>query len=246
MPAANPAGRRVASRRPTPLVRRLPAASMPGVTRTRELLLRWHEGDAGAMAELVEQELPFVRREVHKRLGPRLRRHHDTDDIVQATLLQALRSAPRFLVSDRDKLRGLLVRMTENALRVQANHAVRQKRDLRREVPMPASSGTALDLDAAASSTGPEQAAERNEVRDWVRLALELLAPEDRIVILRRDYDERSFAEIAAELGTTEDAVRMRHRRARPRLAATLLRLRRGDVDDACGAAVENPSDPGA
>lgn len=212
---------------------------MPGVSNTRELLLRWHDGDAGAMAELVQQELPFVRAEVHKRLGPHLRRHHDTDDIIQATLVQALRSAPRFVVSDRDKLRGLLARMTENALLVQAERALAQKRDVRREVS--AASRTVLDLDVASSATGPEQAADRAETREWVRLALELLAPEDRAVIVLRDYEELGFAEIAARLGIAEDAARMRHRRVRPKLAATLLRLRRGDVGGAAGAAAAPP-----
>lgn len=97
------------------------SASNAGVSETRELLLRWHRGDQQAMADLVQQEAQFVAAEVRKRLGRLLRRHHDTQDIVQATLLQALRSAPRFLVSDRDKLRGLLVRMVENSLYVQAD-----------------------------------------------------------------------------------------------------------------------------
>lgn len=185
------------------------------------------------MADLVQQEAAFVAQQVHNRLGPLLRRHHDTQDIVQATLLQALRTAPKFLVSDRDQLRGLLARMVENALRVQANHQQRQKRDIRREQPLQqGASDTVLDLDPAATVTNPGAAAERTETREWVRLALELLDPGDREVIVLRDYEELSFVAIAERLGEAEDTVRMRHRRAMPKLARTLTRLREGKLGD--------------
>lgn len=206
---------------------------MARLNETRELLLRWHAGDQQAMASLVEQEAAFVEAQVRKRLGPLLRRQHDTGDIVQSTLLQALRSAPRFLVSDRDQLRGLLARMVENALRVQANHQQRHKRDIRREQPLQAQSpgsDTVLDLDLPAAVTNPGSAAERSETRDWVRLALELLDPPDREVIVLRDYDELQFGEIAERLGAAEDTVRMRYRRALPKLARTLTGLRQGKL----------------
>lgn len=205
--------------------------SNAGVSATRELLLRWHQGDAEAMATLVQQEAEFVAAQVRKRLGRLLRRHNDTQDIVQATLLQALRSAPRFLVSDRDKLRGLLVRMVENAMHVQANQQLRLKRDIRREVPLDASpADSVIDLDPAAPGTDPAGASARTEARDWVRLALELLHQDDRLVVLLRDYEELTFGEIAARLGLPEDTVRMRHRRAMPKLAMTLLKLKRGEL----------------
>lgn len=200
---------------------------------TRELLLRWHGGDQQAMAELVQQEGAFVEQQVRKRMGPLLRLHHDTQDMVQSTLLQALRSAPRFLLSDRDQLRGLLVRMVENALCVQANHQQRDKRDIRREQPMLGpSSDTVLDLDPPSTATNPGAAAERTETRDWVRLALELLDADDRAVIVLRDYDDLSFGQIAERVGATEDAVRMRYGRAMPKLARTLLRLRQGQLSE--------------
>lgn len=185
------------------------------------------------MVELVQQEASFVDRQVHNRLGPLLRRHHDTQDIVQATLLQALRTAPKFLVSDRNQLRGLLVRMVENALRGLASRQQRQKRDIRREQPLQQGAGdTVLDLDPAAPATNPGAAAERNETRDWVRLALELLDPADREVIVLRDYEGLSFVAIAERLGEAEDTVRMRHRRAMPKLARTLSGLRQGRLGD--------------
>ncbi|MEO6594090.1 MAG: sigma-70 family RNA polymerase sigma factor [Planctomycetota bacterium] len=203
------------------------------MSETRDLLLRWHSGDQNAMAQLVEQEAEFVGRKIRGRLGPLLRRQHDTQDIVQATLLQALRSAPKFLVSDREQLRGLLVRMVENTLCVQAKHQQRQKRDIRREQALqPVAGDAVLDLDPTATATNPRAAAERTETRDWVRLALHLLDGDDRQVIQLRDYEDLSFGEIAEQLGEAEDTVRMRYRRAMPRLAKTLSSLRQGKLGE--------------
>lgn len=185
------------------------------------------------MAELMQQEAAFVEEQVRRRLGPLLRRQHDTQDIVQAMLLQALRTGPRFLVSDRQHLRALLARMVENSLLVQARHQQRQKRDIRREQPIAVgTTDTVLDLDPSANITNPGAAAERSETRDWVRLALELLDADDRQVIHLRDYEDLAFGEIATELGEAEDTVRMRYRRAMPRLAKTLARLREGKLGE--------------
>jgi RNA polymerase sigma factor (sigma-70 family) len=137
-------------------------------------------------------------------------------------------------VSDRGHLRALLAKMIENVLRVQANHHHAQRRDLRREVAATvgvSTRDTVLDLDPTGTGTAPDQAAERTETRDWVRLALQFLDADDRDAIVWRDYDELSFAEVAARLGVAEDAARMRYRRALPKLARALTDLRAGRLD---------------
>ena len=209
------------------------ASLIRGVDATRELLLRWHRGDQEAMALLVQQEQAFVAEQVRARLGASLRRQLETQDVVQQTMLNALRNAPRFLLSDRDQLRGLFVRMVENTLRSAANHQQRQKRDVRREQPWTVvADDSVLDLDAAGTATDPGAAAVREDLRAWIRLALELLDADDREVVERRDYQEQSFATIAAELEEAEDTVRMRYQRALPKLAAALTKLRQGRLRD--------------
>jgi len=204
------------------------------LSETRDLLVRWHGGDQAALAELVQQDKDWIDAQVRRRLGPMLRRRNDTQDIVQQTLVEVLRCGPRFVVSDRGHLRGLLAKMVENVLRVQANHHQAQKRDMRREqapVAAPAVGDSILELDLPGNMTRPDRAAERNETRDWVRLALEFLETDDRNAVIWRDYEELSFAEIATRLGTAEDAARMRYRRALPKLAKALSRLREGKLD---------------
>lgn len=214
------------------------AKSDVAVSETAALLLRWARGDQAAMAELVAADAPWVEAQVRRRLGRQLRQRIDTQDIVQNTLLGLLHHGPRFVCSDRGHLRALLARMVENAIRTQVQHATADKRDLRREARVPAQgSGSVLMLDAGvAPGTEPGLAAEQGEMRDWVRLALELLEPEDRAVILWREFDGEPFATIAARLGIAEDAARMRFSRALPRLARRLKSLRSGDLADLLGA----------
>jgi RNA polymerase sigma-70 factor (ECF subfamily) len=200
---------------------------------TAELLLRWARGDQQAMAELVAQDAPWIERQVRGQLGNHLRQRADTQDIVQETLLTVLRTGPRFVCSDRAHLRALLARMVLNTIRAEADQQTAGKRDVRREVrPGPASgSNSVLHIDGMPGAvTDPGAAAAKAETRDWMRLALELLEPDDRNAILWREYEGVSFAELGQRLGMTEDAARMRFARALPRLARKLKALREGQL----------------
>jgi RNA polymerase sigma-70 factor (ECF subfamily) len=208
---------------------------MRRVDETAQLLLRWANGDQQALADLVAADAGWVESHVRARLGNHLRQRVDTQDIVQNTLLTILRTGPRFVCSDRAHLRGLLARMVENTIRAEAHHQAAGKRDRRREVRAdPGASGSVLILDRhAASVTDPGSAAGKAETRDWLRLALELLEPDDRNVILWREYEGLPFADVAQRLAMTEDAARMRFARALPKLARKLKALRAGELGEA-------------
>lgn len=196
---------------------------------TQDLLRRWHDGDEQALARLVELHLPWLETYVDRRLGAFLRTQGEPADFVQDAVLDFLRHAPRFQVRDADQLRGLLARVVENTLRDRNDWFRAKRRDLNRNAPLPSESVLSLDP-ALATGTTPSTNASRTEMRDWVRLGLELLEPEDRKVILRREYEDRSFVEIGDELGMTANAVRMRWVRAVARLADTVRRLRQGSL----------------
>jgi RNA polymerase sigma-70 factor (ECF subfamily) len=207
------------------------------MTHTRDLLRRWHDGDENALGELVEQDAAWIAEHVRRRLGPQLRARVDTGDIVQHTLVGVLKSGPRFVVDDREQMRALLARMVENVLRYHARHAQQQMRDVRREVPaaLPAASESVLMLSPAAAGPGPATQAAAAETRDWLRLALELLDPDDRDVIVWREYDGVPFAEIGARLGIAEAHARVRFQRALPKLGRKLQQLQQGRLGDALG-----------
>ncbi|MGE0142660.1 MAG: RNA polymerase sigma factor [Planctomycetota bacterium] len=199
---------------------------------TLVLLREWHRGNAGALAELVQRELPWVEARVRARLGPLLRQRHDTQDIVQEAVIGTLSDGPRFVVADRRSFRGLLVRIVENVIRRKHTHMTAKRRDGRREAPLP-SSDTVLDLSGVhAPEPSPSEAAHANEMRGWVRLALELLSVDDREIVVLREYEGLPFEAIGAQLSISDNAARMRFQRALARLGVVLDRLRTGRLAD--------------
>lgn len=199
---------------------------------TPRLLQQWHRGDQEALAQLVEAHLPWLQAHVDRRLGGFLRERGDAGDYLHDVVLEFLRDGPRFQVRDGEQFRRLLARVAENTLRDRNDWYRAKRRDLGRTQAMPDDSVLDLQSGLALTST-PSRAASRDEARAWVRLALELLEPEDRKVILEREYEDRAFVDIAAELNMTAAAVRMRWVRAVGRLAQVLRRLRAGELEAA-------------
>ena len=193
-------------------------------TETLDLLRRWHVGDESALGELVRRDLSWICEHVRDRLGPKLRARAETMDVVQDAMVQVLKDGPRFLVADGGKFRRLIAAIVENVLRNANREMLQQRRNVDRERKMPTSG--VLDLDG----TSPSDAAERSEDTAWLELAVELLAPSDREVVVLRQWDGCSFAEIGARLGIREDAARVRFHRALGRLGPLMKRLRQGEL----------------
>lgn len=202
------------------------ADSMPS---TRDLLRRWHDGDREALDEVIHRHLPWIHRYVHDRLRGPLRAQAETLDLVQDSVLDVLRYGPRFELADEDAFRGLLARIVENNLKDRQKWLRRACRDAGREAGGCTDSVLMLDPPATQGST-PSQRASADESAEWIRLAVELLDPADREIILLREWDELSFAAISERLGCAENAARMRFQRALPKLAAKVAELRAGRV----------------
>jgi len=201
---------------------------------TRDLLDRWHAGDPAALPALVEAHLPWLRQHVERRLGAFLRQREDPEDYLQTAVLEFLRDGPRFIVRDATQFRALLARVVENTLRDRVDWYRAKRRDLAKHAPLPSESVLPLDPALATSAT-PSRAAAAGEMREWVRLALELLDDDDKRLVVAREFDQRSFVDLGVEMGMTENAVRMRWVRAVARLADTMRALRRGDVPERFG-----------
>lgn len=196
--------------------------------KTVDLLQRWHGGDAKALADLIERDLPWIKEHVSKRLGPLLRRANETQDIVQDAVVEVMRYGPRFLLQNHAHFRALIAKIVENELRMEHERLTAKKRDLRKERHLPSAvSAISLDPDLKAP-TRPDEAAEKNEMQTWMRLALEFLDPEDRRVILLHEWEGQTFADIGKELGIGENGARMKFNRALPKLAKKVTALRAG------------------
>ncbi|MFN9758536.1 MAG: RNA polymerase sigma factor [Planctomycetota bacterium] len=198
---------------------------------TPALLERWHRGDEAALSTLIEIHIEWLRAQAEKRLGEFLKSRGNVDDYVQDAMLDFLRNAPRFQVRDGSQFRSLLARVLENTLRDRNDWFRAKRRDLARDRKLPTDSVLPLDP-ALQRSTTPSRDVGRTELRDWVRLGLEMLDGEDRKILLAREYEDRSFVEIGAELGMSANAVRMRWVRALERLAKVMQTRRNGGVPD--------------
>ncbi len=197
---------------------------MNGETQTYDLLRRWRSGDASALGELLQRDLPWIRSHVQRRLGPELRRKAETGDIVQEAMVHILEDGPRFVLSDNQQFRALIAAIVENVLRYQHRAHHQQRRDVLRE-QSPPSTGI-LDLDG----TSPSQAAMRGEDTAWLELGLELLDPSDRDVIVWRQWDGLAFAEVGQRLGISTDHARIRFHRALAKLGPLMRKLRGGQL----------------
>lgn len=138
-------------------------------------------------------------------------------DVVQETIIKGFERFPQFEGTTREEfarwLRAILRHHIANA--VEAFSA--QKRDIRREQP-----GDAHLLDPRELS--PSRAALSREERDHLEDALARLPEESRQAILLRHRDDRTFAEIGAAIGKTEEAARKVWVRAVERLQQALIR----------------------
>lgn len=146
---------------------------------------------------------------------------HDAADLVQESYIRAWRALPRF--------RGDAALSTWlHAIIVNTCRTWVMRR--RHTVPL----DDAHDVADSCATRDPAQVTELTELRDEVRSALQQLLPAQRRIIELKDLRGLSHAEIAAELGITETAAKVRLHRARRALRAIVFgSLTEGHVADA-------------
>jgi RNA polymerase sigma-70 factor (ECF subfamily) len=114
----------------------------------------------------------------------------------------------------------------ERLVKVHRRHLQARIRSAAREepggLPLPDESAVDLARRLAASGTSPSARVVREEVCIRVRSALDHLGPRDRDVLVMRYLEQLTNREIAAALGITEGAVKVRHLRALERLRGLL------------------------
>lgn len=203
-----------------------------GDTETARRLNQWHRGDRQGLEALLELHLPWIREQVHKRMGPVLRMRGETGDYVQEAVVTVLKSGPRFVVSDERHFRALVYKIVENTLKKQYRRYTAQRRDLKLDRPLPSDTVLWLDPPDGSIST-PSKIAAQKEREEFIRLGLELMEPEDQELIDLRQRDELSYAEIGERLGISEGAAHMKHSRTVRRLARKVRALRNGQVEEA-------------
>ena len=173
----------------------------------RYLVLRAQDGDIDAFEKLVERYQGRLFRTAYMIV----RNRHDSEDIVQETLVQAWRSL--HLLRDPDAFRGWLMRICTN----KATSIIRQHQR-RATDPYDSEGLESASILPDTTSTATEDPAQSSEVNAQIEALAKLLAsaPEElRIVWVLREVDDMSYEEISQTLNLTESTVRGRLARAR-------------------------------
>jgi RNA polymerase sigma factor (sigma-70 family) len=166
-----------------------------------------------------------------------LRRVGDTDDFVQEAALQVLRFGPRFVLGNREQFRALLAKIVLNVLRMKHRELFALKRTPKQESPF--GGDTTLYLDPPQQRVArPDQVAEHQEEREWLRLGLLVLEPHDQEV-LDLHWQGLTDPEIAERLGLADNTARMRRSRAVGRLTAVVLKMKQGRLAEVLDEAAE-------
>ncbi len=175
-----------------------------------------HRGDAAALDALLRRHLPDLMVFVRAKSGPRLRAQESCSDLVQTVCREALQSVEHYEWRGEGSFRRWLFTVAMNKLRNRADFHEAERRDAGRIV-----AGSDA-VDATPGGFGPSQHAIASEVSAKFEAGLDRLEEDQREVILMARVVGMSHAEIAAELGIAEGAVRTRLSRALARLATLM------------------------
>jgi RNA polymerase sigma-70 factor, ECF subfamily len=174
--------------------------------------------DMAAMGALLETHRPRLLVMLKRRMDPALSARLGPEDILSEAFLQAHRKWNAFKAQTAMTPYAWLYRIVLDCLIEAWRKETRALRDPDREMPWPERSSIQLGLSLVHPGTSPTEAVVREEVRQHVRQALELLGSRDQEILWMRHFDELSFAEAAAVLDITENAATVRYVRALRRL----------------------------
>lgn len=195
------------------------ALEEPALDPDRELVERWHGGDADAFAALVRRH----ERRVFSLLLRMLGSADEAQDVAQETFLNLHRHGHRFRSESR---------FSTFVYRVAVNAALNRRRSLgRRRARMRAlEARQAAGDDLPQNPRSPEDAASGAEVQRTVQDAIQTLAPKLRAPLVLYDIEGMPYAEVAQVLGVAEGTVKSRIHRARQALREQLHETWERDV----------------
>jgi RNA polymerase sigma-70 factor (ECF subfamily) len=178
-----------------------------------QLLAKIRAGDADALNRLMARHLPALQRWARGRLPSGVRDLEDTADLVQESVIQALKHIDHFEYLRDGALQAYLRQAVYNRIRMEFRR--KRSRPERAE----------LDSQHEGYSPSPLEVAVGGEALERYERALARLKPEDREAVIAKMDLDCSYAELARALGkSSADAARMAVGRALLRLAEEMKR----------------------
>ena len=198
-------------------------------TDTDHLLDRVAAGDDRARNRLLDRHRQRLRQLIALRMDRRLQPRLDPSDVVQDSLAEADRRLHVYLAARPVPFYAWLRQLAlERLTEAHRRHVGAQRRSVLREISprdlLPDESLHELADRLVSAGSSPSAAVQRDEVRQQVRTLLLLLSEPDRELLVLRHLEHLSTREIAAVLGVSEAAVKVRHVRALDRLRRMLGR----------------------
>ncbi len=175
-----------------------------------------------ALEILLQDHLPGLRAFIRLRFGVALRAKESSCDLVQSVCREILEQADRFKYGEELGFKRWLYRTAVRKIadRVEYYHA--QKRDVKREIAARMGSSDADVLSCYGSFCTPSRQASAREELLRVERSFDRLPERYREVILQARILGVSRAEIGAQMGCSQAAVRTLLSRAVARLAELL------------------------
>ncbi len=155
------------------------------------------EGDDAAATLLFQRFGPWLQKAVDRKIGARLRRRVDTDDIMQSAFWSFFRrtSDGQYAFEHSGALCRMLLKIAENKIRKAADYHHRQRRDVDRE----------LAADAAELQISDRQwqdaALQLADSIDEIAGIIDELEPRDAEFFRLKHFQGHSIGKIAAETG---------------------------------------------
>lgn len=181
---------------------------------TAELVAAAKDGDREAFEELVRVTHADSYTLAYRLTG----NEEDARDVVQEAYLRAYRAIKRFRGDA--QFSTWMYRITANCAATHLGRRARHRHDGLDEVTSMA------DPDPDGD---PQLRADADDLRTRLRVALEALPPRLRSVVVLRDVYDLPHEAIAAELGISESAAKVRLHRARNKLRDQLFPRREGE-----------------
>ncbi len=182
-----------------------------------ELVAAAKDGDREAFEELVKATYADTYTLAYRLTGD----EEDARDVVQEAYLRAYKGIRRFRGDA--QFSTWMYRITANCASTQLGKRLRHRHDeLLDDAPL-------ADEDP---DRDPQQRADASNLRDRLNVALAELPPKLRAVVVLRDVYDLPHEDIAAELGISESAAKVRLHRARRKLRERMFPPRDERSDD--------------
>jgi RNA polymerase sigma-70 factor (ECF subfamily) len=173
------------------------------------LLVQVVNGDLALREELLSIYRPYLRWVAGHRLPRVVQKRVDASDIVQQTLLDAIRGLPEFRGATEPEFTAWMMRLLERNVLMSVRNNTLAKRDVRLEQNWTDGSGSAVMIwhSLADDGSSPTSSVFRGEAALHLAVALEKLPPEQRMAVELRYIEQQSLQAIAHKMERTVGSV---------------------------------------